>query len=149
MSQRRTFLRTALLWAMLPLTAIGSAPRVLCLCANGDLKLFCCAAKAEPTCCPAQTNTQSARSCCHRTAKPAHSHSACVTGNRCTPVIAVSDGVPKVEPVGAPVVAQSVERSFNDVVAALLTDGSWTNCLEGSPPFSERAAFLVSSRLVI
>jgi hypothetical protein len=31
----------ALLWAMIPLTVFGSQPRMGCICANGQHKLFC------------------------------------------------------------------------------------------------------------
>jgi hypothetical protein len=56
MSIRKSRFTTALMWAMIPLTVFGSLPRMGCICANGQHKLFCeryrnCDADGRCTCC--------------------------------------------------------------------------------------------------
>ena len=41
MSFRKSRLSIALVWAMLPLTVLGSLPRMGCICADGQHKIFC------------------------------------------------------------------------------------------------------------
>ncbi len=41
MQAAKTYLRTALLWALIPLTVFAARPVGGCLCASGEYKLFC------------------------------------------------------------------------------------------------------------
>lgn len=56
---------TGLVWAMIPLTILGSLPRIGCICADGQRKLLCQRLfRTESSC---KTSTGSC-SCCHRSA---------------------------------------------------------------------------------
>jgi hypothetical protein len=73
----------AVIWAMIPLTFVGSTPRLGCLCANGDHKLFCSgdrrsSIEGQGSCCARESDAaigrkperhapSSATSCCRKT----------------------------------------------------------------------------------
>ena len=46
----KTYVRTALLWALIPLTVFAARPMAGCRCANGDYKLFCISSYLENSC---------------------------------------------------------------------------------------------------
>jgi hypothetical protein len=111
MDRQRALLPTLLVWAMLPLTVLSGSPRSACLCSNGDLKLFCGAAKAQRSCCTdnelfgdvSQHSSPRQRSCCRGSDSPPDSSAICtVAGCRCTPVVVLPDASSKVETAEAP-----------------------------------------------
>ncbi len=76
MHSARGRLQVVMLWSMVPLTFLSSMPRIGCICANGDYKLFCDGHYG--TCCQQVTKGPSdshACCCCHR------SHRASAEGN--------------------------------------------------------------------
>jgi hypothetical protein len=63
---RKSKLKIALMWAMIPLMVFGSLPRIGCICANGQHKFFCQrhltgAHDAQCTCCYGRPTASSER----------------------------------------------------------------------------------------
>lgn len=132
----RNLLSTAIIWGMIPLALAGAMPSTACICANGDVKLFCShrAAERAPT----------GHACCEHGREaavgsaPAH-HDCCNTEDdgegvgaipcHCTPVF--------VAPATRPIVA-SVAVDFE------LTAEAHTPAIEPLPPISHPAAAFVA-----
>jgi len=75
------YLRSALLWAMIPLTLFASRPVTGCTCASGEYKLFCMAhvlhgkavhdsngnsTQCEKACCSQHKNVTDSAPCCQK-----------------------------------------------------------------------------------
>lgn len=93
---RKTRFTTALMWALVPLTVFGSAPRMGCICANGQHKLFCqrnatSDADGHCNCCYGQSTSGSKSgpaTCCQCSQKACGSESPGVRAERpCRPVV--------------------------------------------------------------
>jgi hypothetical protein len=152
-----TTLRTALLWAMLPLTAFSGSPRYICLCSTGGLKQFCRGAASESSCPVDMAGTAALRagrpsahhSCCQRRAS-ADSQTTCGTAEcRCTPVVALPDTPPKAEPASAPTVDLATHEIRDDSFVAMRSSQSLAAGLENSPPEVSLDLLAMLSRLVI
>jgi hypothetical protein len=106
----------AILWALIPLTILGSLPRIGCICANGRQKLFCggmadpcCVQHRNPVrppgqraCCrtlssaaPASQNATKVGACPHCRRNDSRSSSPSFAPRCCVPVV----GVPLLPPV--------------------------------------------------
>lgn len=68
----RKRLSTAFVWALVPFTVVSGIPRIGCLCADGQHKLFC-GKQLATACCANGAAQSSACPCCHNAglAKPA------------------------------------------------------------------------------
>lgn len=96
MSIRKSRTVIALVWALVPLTAFGSLPRMGCICANGEHKIFCERhrsrdGKARCVCChgPATTGGFSGeKACCRQKRARGPSELPVVASSRpCRPVL--------------------------------------------------------------
>jgi len=154
MNGTRTILRTAMLWAMLPLTVLSGSPRYVCLCSTGEFKLFCRATPATRLSGVEETTASSVRpahrSCCHRSGLPAGSNTECREQNcRCTPLVGLPDAPLKCELATAPnfeVATIAVhDAAGSSPHAAQVTRISG----DISPPASNRGLLCLLSRLVI
>jgi hypothetical protein len=153
MDRFRTVLRTALVWAMLPLTAFSGAPRSFCLCSNGDVKLFCKGSKAERTCCQSAATSQNKsvrHSCCHRPAPSPEPGTTCLTATcRCTALIALPDTPPKLDRTALPDIDLATNEIVSETVGALPTTGDLALAVDALTPGSRRDLITLLSRLVI
>jgi hypothetical protein len=61
------YLRTAMLWAMIPLTVFASSPAIGCTCASGEYKIFCVAhlAKSRDALDARANGGACEKNCCH------------------------------------------------------------------------------------
>jgi hypothetical protein len=124
-----------MMWALIPLTVVGSLPRIGCICANGNHKLFCqrhlnrrCLDHSESAgnsalcaCCYKSAATHASRpttslsravaGCCHHNHRPSNEKS--VKAGCCTPLV----GIPVLPPV-----AQNVAAPDLSAAQALLID---------------------------
>lgn len=155
MDGTRTFLRTAVLWAMLPLTVLSGAPRFVCLCSTGEFKLFCSGTAAAHLNgggegAQARHVRSVHRSCCHRSGLPVGSNPTCREQScRCTLLVGLPDAPLKCEAATAP--------HFEVATIAVHHAGeAWPHAAQVttvsgdlSPAASNRELLCLLSRLVI